>query len=70
MPEIHYTLTIRYPDVIDADTLAEIELDAEPHDTTPEARVGRWLGGAVDDAASQLSAWLPIGWRASVVQHD
>ncbi len=57
---IVYTLRIVIPDEIDADTLAE--------DTTPQLKVGRYLGGFVDDAASQLSSWLPEGFYAKADQ--
>ena len=66
MPSISYTLTVHYPLDVDADTQAEVELAAEAHDTTDAERVERWVGGFVGDAASQLSAWLPEGWRATV----
>ena len=68
--ELSYTLTIRVPDEIDADTAFEIVNDASDHDTTDEAKIRRWLGGYVSDAAAGLSAYLPEGWRATVTDND
>jgi len=66
MPKHVYILTVDEPDEIDTATMNEIQEGAADHDTTHSARVERWLGGAVDDAAAQLSSWLPTGWRAYV----
>lgn len=66
MTTISYTLRIVIPDVIDPDTLAEIEDGADEQDKTPQAKVGRYLGGYVNDAANQLGSWLPEGFYAKV----
>lgn len=70
MPVIQYILTVARPDEIDADTLAEIEEGAEPHDGTLDAKVGRWLGGFANEAAHKFSEQLPEGWRAAIDSID
>jgi hypothetical protein len=70
MPRLTYALRIEYPEEIDADTLAEIEAEAESHDETLAAKIARWIGGDVDDAESHLSAVLPVGWCAAIDADD
>jgi hypothetical protein len=68
---LSYTLGIETPeDGIDAETLAEIDEDAQPHDLTPEARIARWIGHLVGDIESRMADDLPEGWRVSVIQND
>lgn len=66
MPTITYTMRVVRPDEIDADTMADINEDADAQDATLDDKVARWLGGYVSEAADQLSAWLPQGWYAKV----
>lgn len=66
MPRTTYTLRIERPEVIDADTLAEIEAGADPRDKTLAAKIERWLGSEISEAEGHLSDVLPDGWYAAI----
>lgn len=71
---LRYTLRIEAPDGFDIEgsenydrlTLEEILEDAEPHDTTLEAQVLRWLSDPVADAESAINNSLPNGWYCKI----
>jgi hypothetical protein len=67
---LSYTVGIETPDDgIDIATLAEINADAQEHDTTPEQRIQRWIGGDISEMRAHLAEGLPEGWRVSVIQN-
>lgn len=64
---ILYYLYVEAPDEIDAATAEEILEEADVTDTTELARTQRFLGSYVSDRVTDLSADLPEGWRAFVI---
>jgi hypothetical protein len=60
-----YRLIVEAPDVIDDDTLAVIEEQAEEHDTDLEAKIERWLGHYMTLVESVAND-LPDGWSIRV----
>jgi hypothetical protein len=63
---IHYALVVTVPDEIDEQTMEWVEQDAEPHDTTLDAKIARWIGGTISDAEEKLEDALPDGWSVSI----
>lgn len=61
-----YTLTIDAPDELDAELLAEVEADAEPHDADLAAKLRRYLGGELVRAESAIADELPEGFAVTI----
>lgn len=71
---LRYTLRIEAPDGFDIPgednydepVMDSILADSEPHDTTLEAQVLRWLGDAIQGAENLVDLNLPDGWYCKI----
>jgi sarcosine oxidase gamma subunit len=63
---IRYTVWVEGPRELDPEELAAIEAAAEPHDATLEAKVARYIGGAITAAELDLTLAVPDGWFVSI----